>query len=172
MNTKILPNLSRFVVVVGLLATLLGCVAPIQDTRGQTNLALSQKLHKNFSEKNLEANVALADEQIEVIAYAFGLQLQGKEQFMGFMQGFTTAFPDITIQHTNVFASGNQVLIEFEATGTHTGPLVTPAGEIPPSGKAVKLNVVEVHVWQNGKLTKIVNYQDSASLLRQIGAIE
>jgi len=50
--------------------------------------------------------------------------------------------------------------------------LVTSAGEIPASGKAIKLDVIEVHVRQNGKLTKIVNSQDSASLLRQIGAIE
>lgn len=172
MNTQTFYKISQVLIVMVLLVVLVGCVAPpIQDTRSQTNIALSAELHKNFSENNLAPNLALADENIEIVAYAFGLQLQGKDQFMGFMQGFKTAFPDIAIHPTNVFASGDQVIIEFEATGTHTGPLVTPAGEIPPSGKAIKLNVSEVHVWQNGKLTRIVNYQDSGSLLRQIGAL-
>jgi steroid delta-isomerase-like uncharacterized protein len=172
MNTQTLHNYSRFAIVTLLLIMLAGCVAPIQDTRSQTNAALSAELHKNFSENNLEANLALTDDNIEIVAYAFGLQLQGKEQFMGFMQGFKTAFPDIAIQPINVIANGDQVVIEFTATGTHTGPLLTPAGEIPASGKAIKLEVIEVHVWQNGKLTKLANYQDSASLLRQIGTIQ
>jgi steroid delta-isomerase-like uncharacterized protein len=172
MNTQTLHNYSRFVIVTLLLVMLAGCVAPIQDTRSQTNTALSDELHKYFSENQLDSALALAADNIEIIAYAFGMQLQGKDQFMGFMQGFKTAFPDIAIQHTNVVANGDQVVIEFTATGTHTGPLVTPAGEIPANGKAIKLDVIEVHVWQNGKLTKIVNYQDSASLLRQIGAIQ
>jgi steroid delta-isomerase-like uncharacterized protein len=173
MNKKISYNYGRVVVLLGLLMmTLVGCVAPIQDTRSQTNIGLSAELHKNFSENNFDADLALADDNIEIIAYAFGLTLQGKEQFGGFMQGFKSAFPDLAIKQTNVVASGDQVVVEFEASGTHTGPLVTPAGEIPASGKAVKLNVVEVHAWQNGKLTKLVNYQDSASLLRQIGAIQ
>lgn len=158
--------------IIALLVTLAGCAAPIQDTRSVTNAALSAELHKNFSENNFEADLALADDTIEIIAYPFGLTLKGREQFGGFMQGFKMAFPDMVIKQTNVVANGDQVVVEFEATGTHTGPLVTPAGEIPASGKAVKLNVIEVHTWQNGKLTKLVNYQDSGSLLRQIGAIQ
>lgn len=173
MNTQsTFRKLAPVTAIIILLVALTGCAAPIQDTRSVTNAALSAELHKNFSENNFEANLALADDTIEIIAYPFGLTLNGREQFAGFMQGFKTAFPDMVIKPTNVVASGDQVVIEFEATGTHTGPLVTPAGEIPASGKSIKLNVIEVHIWQNGKLTKLVNYQDSGSLLRQIGAIQ
>ena len=91
---------------------------------------------------------------------------------MGFMTARKTAFPDLTIEHINVVASGDQVVVEFVATGTHTGPLNTPTGVIEATGAAVTLHVVEVHTWRDGKLVRLVNYQDLASTLRQIGVME
>ncbi|MCB0108218.1 MAG: ester cyclase, partial [Caldilineaceae bacterium] len=61
---------------------------------------------------------------------------------------------------------------EFVATGTHTGPLMTPNGEIEATGKPVTLHVVEIHTWQDGKLVNVVQYQDPTNVLRQIGVME
>ena len=136
------------------------------------NAALSADLHARFSANDLEGALTLADENIEMIGYGLGLDLKGKDQFLKFMQARKTAFPDITVEHTNLVAEGDQVAVEFVASGTHTGPLMTPAGEIPPTGKPVTLNVLEIHTWRDGKLVKIVQYQDASSTLRQIGALD
>ena len=48
---------------------------------------------------------------------------------------------------------------------------MTPAGAVPPSGNQVTLNVIEVHQWSDGKLSRIVNYQDAMALLAQVGAL-
>jgi hypothetical protein len=45
---------------------------------------------------------------------------------------------------TNQVASEDQVVSEFTLPGTHDGPLQTPTGEIPPTGRAIELQVVEV----------------------------
>ena len=61
--------------------------------------------------------------------------------------------------------------VEFVASGTHTGPLMTPGGAIPASNNQVTLNVCEVHQWKDGKLSRLVNYQDAMSLMVQVGAM-
>lgn len=137
-----------------------------------TNAALSAELHARFSRNDLAGALELADDDIEMIGYGLGLNLKGKEAFLNFMQARKTAFPDINVEHTNVVANGDQVAVEFVATGTHTGPLKTPTGEIPASGNPVTLNVLELHTWRDGKLVKIVQYQDVASTMRQIGVLE
>jgi ketosteroid isomerase-like protein len=48
---------------------------------------------------------------------------------------------------------------------------MTPAGAVPASGNRVRLNVIEVHQWRDGKLSRVVNYQDSMALLAQMGAL-
>ena len=150
------------------------CASQVPPARppNASNAVLSAKLHESFSQNDLQAALALADDNIELIGHGLGLNLKGKDQFLNFMRARKTAFPDIKIEHTNVVADGDQVAVEFVATGTHTGPLKTLTGEIPASGNPVTLNVLEIHTWQDGGLVKIVQYQDAASTLRQIGALE
>jgi steroid delta-isomerase-like uncharacterized protein len=135
------------------------------------NIKLTQAVHDYFSRNQFDKCVELAAETVQITAYAFGMTFNGREEFRGFMQGFKQAFPDMVIEHNNILGDGSQVAVEFTAKGTHTGPLQTPAGEIPASGKKVALNVIEVYEWDNGRFTKMANYQDSASLMRQIGAL-
>jgi steroid delta-isomerase-like uncharacterized protein len=96
---------------------------------------------------------------------------QGKQQFRDFFMAFKTAMPNLAIQPTNTVAAGDQVVVEFVAVGTHTGPLMTPSGAVPASGNQVSLHVVEIHEWKNGRLSRMVNYQDAMALLMQVGAL-
>jgi steroid delta-isomerase-like uncharacterized protein len=135
------------------------------------NIKLTQTVHDYFSRNQFDKCVELAAETVQITAYAFGMTFNGRDEFRAFMQGFKQAFPDMVIEHNNILGDGSQVAVEFTAKGTHTGPLQTPAGEIPASGKKVALNVIEVYEWDNDRFTKMANYQDSASLMRQIGAL-
>jgi len=135
------------------------------------NKILTKALHDNFSENQIDKCVELADEKVQVVAHAFGQEFHGRDEFRKFMMGFKEAFPDMIIAHNSILAEGEKVAVEFTAHGTHTGSLQTPSGEIPASGKKVSLNVVEIIEWKNGHVTKISNYQDSGSLMRQIGAM-
>lgn len=137
----------------------------------QTNIERSRAVHAAFSQNRYDDVLALADDDIEVVAYAIGQTFHGKQQFRDFMLGFKSAMPDLVIAHANTVAADEQVVLEFVATGTHTGPLLTPAGAVPPSGNRVTLNVIEIHQWRDGKLRRIVNYQDAMSLLTQVGAL-
>jgi predicted ester cyclase len=87
------------------------------------------------------------------------------------MQGFKGAFPDLQINITHQVATENEVVSEFTARGTQTGPMMTPAGEIPPTGRIVDFTVCEVWSVKNGKVASLRNYQDSASIMRQLGLV-
>ena len=130
---------------------------------------ISETMHDLFSNNQFDAVAQLTTDDIQVINYATGQVFNGQTEFRDFMSGFKSAFPDLVIHHKNVFQNGNHVALEFEADGTHTGPLVTPAGTIPATGKAVKFVVCETHSIRDGKVASIHNYQDSASLMRQLG---
>jgi steroid delta-isomerase-like uncharacterized protein len=136
-----------------------------------SNTERSNALHAAFSQNHYDDVLALSADDVEVVAYAIGQTFHGKAQFRDFMMGFKTAMPDIQIQPTNIVAAEDQVVIEFTAVGTHTGPLMTPAGAVPASGNRVTLRVIEVHQWRDGKLSRIVNYQDAMALLTQVGAL-
>jgi steroid delta-isomerase-like uncharacterized protein len=136
-----------------------------------TNIQLTEQLHAAFSAGNYEEVLALVADDIETVSYSNGYTAQGKEGFRAFFMGFANAFPDIKITHRNVIANGDWVAVEFGATGTNTGPLMTPNGPVPPTGRKVEFNVCEIHQWKDGQLARIVNYQDALSLMAQLGLL-
>ena len=88
------------------------------------------------------------------------------------MTGFERAFPDLNITVDNQVATDDMVVNECSWTGTHTGPLASPAGDIPPTGKKVSgARFCEVWKIKDGKLKSLTNYQDMATWLRQLGLV-
>lgn len=132
---------------------------------------LTRKIHAHFSANELDQVLPYLREDVVVNAYAFGMTLHGKDGFLGFMQSFKSAFPDVTIEYRNLLCDGENVAVEFAGIGTHTGSLETPGGTIPPTGKKVTFMVCEVLEWENGLLKSLSNYQDSTAIMKQIGVI-
>jgi len=135
----------------------------------QTNLELARTIYDRFSRNDFAGALELTTEDWEGVLNHAGMTFQGKEGFNQFMQGFKGAFPDLIIQVQNQVSHGNQIVSELTARGTHTGPLMTPAGIVPPTGKIVDFTVCEVLELREGKVAKLRNYQDGASIMRQLG---
>lgn len=135
------------------------------------NAALARRIYQLFSDDKLDDALELVAEDVEAVLVPFGQTFHGRDGFTGFMQGFKGAFPDIRISVTNQVATDEQVVSEFTARGTHTGPLQTPAGAIPPTGRTVDFIVCEVIRVKNGRIASLHNYQDAASIMRQLGLV-
>ena len=135
------------------------------------NAALARRIYQLFSDDKLDDALELVTEDVEAVLVPFGQTFHGRDGFTGFMQGFKGAFPDIRISVTNQMATDDQVVSEFTARGTHTGPLQTPAGAIPPTGRTVDFIVCEVMRIKHGRIASLHNYQDAASIMRQLGLI-
>jgi len=97
-------------------------------------------------------------------------QFQGPDAFVEIMQGWRAAFPDVEGTVTNAIASGNTVALEISWQGTHTGPLESPGGTIPASGKALVMST-QVIVFEGNKVKENRQYFDSLTLLQQMGVV-
>ncbi len=86
------------------------------------------------------------------------------------MKGWKAAMPDVKGSITGAAAVGNQVILEVSWHGTHTGPLATPQGEIPPSGKSQTTPAAWVLDYEGDSLVESRHYFDMLTFLQQIGA--
>ncbi|MBI3959284.1 MAG: ester cyclase [Chloroflexi bacterium] len=138
----------------------------------QTNAALARSIYQLFSENRFDEVLALTTEDVEVMCIPFDRAFHGREGLRIFMQELKSTFPDMcitTIIHQ--VATDDEVVNEFKARGAHMGLLITPAGAVPPTGRTVELMVCAVCSIRDGKLASLRNYQDVASILRQLGVV-
>jgi steroid delta-isomerase-like uncharacterized protein len=92
---------------------------------------------------------------------------KAKEEFVG---AFFRAFPDLNIDLTCVLESGNHVVCEGVMRGTHKGPLVSPEGELPPTGKNIELKIVYILRFSpEGLVEEDRTYFDNADFASQLG---
>ena len=134
------------------------------------NEILARELYDLFNRGQLEEAAKLATDDVVVDVVPFGMTFEGHDGFLGFMSGFKTAFPDLTITVQHQVASSDGVVSECSWTGTHTGELMTPARSVAPTGKTVSgARFCEVWDVEDGKVSKLVNYQDLSTWLRQLG---
>ena len=74
---------------------------------------------------------------------ATGMKTNDADQTIGYVQGWKSAFPDMTGTVDTAYESGNTVIMECSWAGTHTGDMMTPDGNtIPPTNKTVNLKNV------------------------------
>ena len=84
---------------------------------------------------------------------------------------FLAAFPDLHVAIEIEIADGDMVGGRLRQRGTHTGPMVSPTGTIPPSGKAVDFTEVAMLRIVDGKVATSWYWTDMIGLLTQIGVI-
>ncbi len=102
--------------------------------------------------------------------YGTQRRIEGADAVMDVFKAWKTAMPDVQGRIQKVAASGDSAIFEVVWEGTHSGPLMTPDGTIPASGKSQRTpGVLSVDV-QDGVIVASRNYFDMLTLLQQIGA--
>ncbi len=91
--------------------------------------------------------------------------VRGKQAFREYLTSLFEAFPDLTIEATNVTPAAEQVWAEWVMKGTQRGDLMG----IPAKGKRMELRGCSVFVIRDGKLAGERLYWDAATLQQQLG---
>jgi len=96
-----------------------------------------------------------------------------RDQYLAYLQGFLDAFPDLHFDIQETIAQGNYVVINWRATGTHTGPMRAPSGDmVPPTNRKGIVDGSTTYEFRDGKIARNRNFWDMVGLLMQLGLMQ
>jgi ketosteroid isomerase-like protein len=84
---------------------------------------------------------------------------------------YGAAFHDMHRELYKFWTVGNTVLVRLALQGTHTGPLETPFGTIPPTGNTMDAPCADIFELEDGKITKFDCYPEGSVILTQLGVL-
>ena len=130
-----------------------------------------QRFYDAFGEGDLDAAVAVFAEGVRIIDPDLG-PVEGHDAMRDYLDGLKGPVPDARVIVERVFEAGDTVIVEGRFTGTNTGPLPGPDGELPASGHAVDLPFADFSRLAGGKIVEYRTYYDQVALLTQLGLME
>jgi predicted ester cyclase len=84
---------------------------------------------------------------------------------------FWRAFPDGVIETVRVVDGGDTAAVEHTYAGTHTGPLVTPSGEVPATGGRLTFDACTVVTVHGTAIRSWHGYYDQMAIAAQLGLL-
>ncbi len=102
---------------------------------------------------------------------AGGMRGEGKAACAEFYGGWIEAFPDAHVDGHRLHIIDDVAVEEGTFTGTHDGVLHGPAGDIPPTGRAVRLDYIQVLRFRDGKHVSFNLMFDRLLMLEQLGLV-
>lgn len=94
---------------------------------------------------------------------------EGKDACAQYIAGWLAGFPDAHAEVKAVHITGDVAVEEGTFTGTHDGVLHTPDGDIPPTGRRVTADYIQVNRFRDGKNTYSNLMYDQLEMLEQLG---
>ena len=125
--------------------------------------------HRWHLEMVQEGKLELADQTLTPDVTIHGNQqvFHGIEAAKQLAAGLKGAFPDLEIAHHETLVSGNSVAIRWTSDGTHQGDYFG----VPPTGKRVHVEGIDVFHVRDGKIVEMWIEYDNLAVLQQMGAV-
>ena len=105
----------------------------------------------------------------DVAFEAPGARGLGKAACAEFFGSWFAAFPDAHVEINNVHLLDDIAVEEGTFTGMHNGVLQVPNGNIPPTGRPVKLDYIQVIRFRDGRHSSFHLVFDRLQMLEQLG---
>jgi steroid delta-isomerase-like uncharacterized protein len=123
-----------------------------------------------FNRKDARAFAALYAVDAIVIDPLYSQPLKGRDAIEQDIEEVLRAFPDARFTLGAVLEAGETAALEYNLRGTHLGPLATPDGEVPASGKSSSTDgAVFSRFNDRGEIVEERRYYDIAGMLAQLG---
>jgi predicted ester cyclase len=129
--------------------------------------ALVERGIKNFNAHDMEA--LARDGAPDIVLTAPGVKIQGTQAAKEYNQGWIKAFPDARVEAKNIIVQGKTAVVEGVFTGTNTGTLKTPMGDLPPTGRKVTGDFVQVFEIDRGLVKRNALMFDQVDMMTQLG---
>src|SRR5204863_793313 len=93
--------------------------------------------------------------------------MRGPEGYLAIIGMMRSGFPDIQWTLEEMVAENDKVAARFIMKGTHQGAF----SGVPPTGKSIKVQAMNLYRFSNSKITEEYGQPDLLALLQQIGAL-
>lgn len=100
-----------------------------------------------------------------------GRRYEGIEATITALQEWKSAFPDASGEVMRVVTEGDTTVMEIVWRGTHSGPLQTPAGTVPPTGRQMEVWASMWHRWEDGRVVAERHHLDVLTMMGQLGLL-
>jgi len=130
---------------------------------------LGERWFQALNSGDVEAAVSLLSDDVEFGSPAG--TIKGSAEVRQFLQGYQLAFPEARFAISAVFGSGQTAAHEGTYSGTNSGPLTSPSGEIPATGKYASVPFVTVLETDGERITAHRAYWDQMGFMGQLGLI-
>ncbi len=118
-------------------------------------------------------NLALVEDVFapEIVARTstFPEEIVGLEGIKNWITFARTSYPDLHMTFDEVIVKGDKIAARFTVTGTNTGPMSMPFGELPPTGKQVRFTGIGIDRVQNGKIAEELVVYNVLDMMLQLG---
>ncbi len=111
----------------------------------------------------------LCSDDVEVLGPG-GLVLHGRDGWVQFFDAWQQAFPDCRVE-AEVFGAGDRACEEAGFTGTHTGVLRGPGGDIAPTDRTVRVAYIATYRVRDDRVTQVRMSWDQLDVLAQLGLV-
>ncbi|MBI1937233.1 MAG: ester cyclase [Ignavibacteriales bacterium] len=138
----------------------------------EINLKVARELYDAFNKKDFSQSQKLIASSAQFRVVPYNMESSGVEGYLQIVQGWANAFPDGYCDVQNIYAGEDWAVCEFIGKGAHTGPLMSPSGQIMPTGKKVEVPFCEVMKIKDGKVVSLNSYFDSATMMHQLGILD
>jgi ketosteroid isomerase-like protein len=101
-----------------------------------------------------------------------GIRGTGKDACVEFFGSWFGAFPDAHVDVHGLHIVDDVAVEEGTFTGTHNGVLHHPMGDIPPTGRPVRISYVQVLRFRDGRHVSFNLMFDRLSMLEQLGVVQ
>lgn len=100
---------------------------------------------------------------------ASGHMCHGKDEIKQLINGAVGFSSDFRSTMTTLTIAGDTAMTEWIIEGTHTGPVATPSGPVPESGRNFRLRGASLILFKESKIARVTDYYDMATFLKQLG---
>ena len=169
---RVLSLLTRSILIIVLL--LFCCAYSWQEQEKATPTKEEMKAHvEKILQMWNEGNLAIVDEmfspQVIVHYSASPEDIKGLEGVKYWVTNSRTMFPDFTMTFDETIIAGNIFIVRWSITGTNTGPITSPQGEIPPTGKKIHITGISIAKEENGKIVEEWVVYNVMDMMMQLG---
>ena len=98
-------------------------------------------------------------------------EFRGRQAIVQYWERFFEAFPDLTGRDEFKAESGDTAINEWSVSGTNSGPMETPEGTMPATGKQVTVRGCDAITVRDGRIRSHRAYYDQLALMTQLGLL-